>query len=66
LKIFFSDYIANVQGEKAESARLLVELQQAEEQMNALTQVLSRCFTVVRALSRDSSQVTILEAKFLF
>ena len=52
LEIFFSDYIANVQGERAESARVLVELQQAQEQIKVITQVLSRCFTVVRALSR--------------
>jgi hypothetical protein len=53
LRSFFSHYIATVQGERAESARLLVELQQAREHINVLTQVLSHCLTVVRTLSRD-------------
>ena len=42
-----SDYIANFQGEKAESARLAVELQQARQrllQINLLLQVLSLRF----------------------
>ncbi len=52
-KNIFLSLIANVQVKRAESARLLVELQQAQEKINALTQVLSRCFTVVRALSRN-------------
>ncbi len=53
LRSFFSHFIATVQGERAESARLLVELQQAREQINVLMQVLSHCLTVVRTLSRD-------------
>jgi hypothetical protein len=47
--------MANVQSERAESARLLVALQQAQQQIKELMQVLSRCFMGLRELSRDFS-----------
>jgi hypothetical protein len=44
--IFFCfDCVSNVQEKEAETARLLVELEQARQHNKALQQVLSRCYS---------------------